>query len=264
MSSFPNKIIESDLYEYYASPDNPGLIDDLNKMLLMLKPGIWALADGFRSECGPITHMTRGYWTGRPNQLNIWIADWRGGLERRSAFSPNEIMKIIPAGTKHEQCFRDWRKRADGTLYYGYINPLNQEGLWPDEPNKPIETIAPEEQEDIPGWWKIDVLREIKNKPIPIPEPDKNAKFGWLSPNGTLYPCETEWHDRLQYALEVRYNIEDLAKRWIRLGTNQSNRKPEWYCLYDYQHITKAQQNFIMDWCQKNEYSYPHFLKNVA
>lgn len=198
------------------------------------------------------------YYASMPVQVFVSKPWWRDFAKNLVEYDPQTIvgrMGITPNGgiCRHRMigihtylCV----KYHMGAMFYRekLAKRLAEEGPRTEVPV--VREISPlERPNEAPSseWRPYQML--VMNKAIPdeVPAPDPDADCGWLSPEGVMYPCKMRLHERLRYALEKKFNIRNFEQRWCKRSEDQERGTMYWYGPDGY--ATRAQRDFIHDWC---------------
>jgi hypothetical protein len=127
---------------------------------------------------------------------------------------------------------------------------------WLNRPSENLVNTSIESPKEIQLKWR-NIESERLDTDINIPLPSFNAKQGWLSRTGELYPCDETCHNRLQAGLEKVLQIKDLEKAgWMKLG--KSRESLTWFSPDLI--ITEAQISAIESWCKYHDQDFPKYL----
>ena len=158
------------------------------------------------------------------------------------------------------------------TKWQGLLSPEKGEEARAEEKrreewlNRSRSTNVPKSATNEEGWNPIEIEGEIQAAaPVSVPEPDSNAKQGWLSPAGHLYPCEVQGHNRLQVALQNNFGIADIERNgWIKLGYCMVRKSyDEWLLGNPDREASREQIRIIEAWCAKRGSVVPDYLKEL-
>ena len=110
------------------------------------------------------------------------------------------------------------------------------------------------------GWQEIPSVEqyvahqlELDERPAPDPDPTHTSPYGWLLPDGKLYPCEYWEHDWLVSALGKTVH-EAERDGWVRLGYSKAMDLP---VIGSHEELTQAQIDSLWDWCEANHCPFP-------
>jgi hypothetical protein len=112
---------------------------------------------------------------------------------------------------------------------------------------------------------ELGFFRALRYHAEKLPEPTLDAKHGWITPDGTLYPCVDFYsvgysdHNRVAGLLEVALGLEDIGGVAIKVQDFQLFT-PDLWSEHESWRPTEAQRRAAREYCCLHKQSDPHWL----